>query len=77
MIRSQEIIIEVRGMVSDDCERRVAMALREVPGVEKASANRHEGHALVTADPAVATPNKLREAVNEAGCEPGEVLFPE
>jgi Cu+-exporting ATPase len=75
--RRQEIVIEVGGMTGPDCERRVAEALSAVPGVAAASASRHEGQATVTADPSVATPQKLIEAVAAAGYQAGEVRFPE
>ena len=76
-MRRQEIVVEVSGMTSADSEREVAQALTAVPGVESATASRHEGHALVTADAALATPEKLRAAVEVAGYEAGEVRFPE
>jgi len=77
MSRAQEIVIEVEGMTCENCERHVVEALRAVPGVSNARASRSEGHALVTADTAVATPEKLRAAVEEAGYDPGDVRFPE
>jgi Cu+-exporting ATPase len=75
--RRQEIVIDVLGMTSANCERRVAEALAAVPGVVAATASRHEGQALVSADPATATPALLCAAISKAGYEPGEVRFPE
>jgi len=77
MARAQEIIIEVGGMTCEHCEQRVTRALAAVPGVVRASVSRSEGHAVVTADPASATPEKLQESVREAGYEPGDVRFSE
>jgi Cu+-exporting ATPase len=77
VIRSQEIVIDVKGMTSAACERRVSDALSAVPGVAAARASRAEGQAVVTADPMKATPEKLRAAVEDAGYEPGEMRFPE
>jgi copper chaperone CopZ len=77
VIRLQEIVIDVNGMSSATCERRVSDALAAVPGVAAARASRSEGQAVVTADPMQATAEKLRAAVKEAGYEPGEMRFPE
>jgi len=74
---AQEIIIEVSGMTADIGEGHVIAALAAVPGVTAARASRSEGHAVVTADPLVATPEKLLKAIADAGYEPGEVSFPE
>jgi len=74
---AQEIIIEVSGMTADIGEGHVIAALAAVPGVTAARASRSEGHAVVTADPLVATPEKLLKAIADAGYEPGEVRFPE
>jgi len=75
--RAQEVVIEIIGMTSRDCERRVAHALAAVPGVSAASASRAEAQAVVTADPAIATPQQLREAVRAAGYDAADVRFPE
>ena len=76
-MREQEIVIEVGGMTCGHCEERVAAALRRVPGVIAATASRSEGHAVVTADPTIATEDLLKNAVTDAGYEPGDVRFPE
>ena len=77
MTRAQEIVIDVTGMTCANCERHVAQALASVAGVIRAEASRAESLAIVTADPALATAEKLRAAVAEAGYEAGEVRFPE
>ena len=77
MTQAQEIIIEVAGMTEDIGEGHVIAALAGVPGVTAARASRSEGQAVVTADPLVATAEKLQKAIADAGYEPGEVRFPE
>ncbi len=77
MAQAQEIIIEVAGMTEDIGEGHVVAALAGVPGVTAARASRSEGQAVVTADPLLATPEKLQKAIADAGYEPGEVRFPE
>lgn len=75
--RSQEIVIEIDGMTSAADEKAVGEALLATTGVTVATASRAERLATVTADPAVATPEKLRSVVFSAGFTPGEVRFPE
>lgn len=77
VLRAQEIIIDIDGMTCAACERHVAEALMVLDGVSAATASHSEGQAVVTADPLVATPEILREAVREAGYEPKDVHFPE
>jgi copper chaperone CopZ len=77
MSRLQEIIIEVDGMTGAESERAVADRLSALPGVRAVEVSHPEGHAVVTADLALATPERLRSAVAEAGFVPGEVVFPE
>lgn len=64
-------------MTCSHCEARVAAALRRVPGVTDAVASRSEGHAVITADPSIATEDLLKKAVTDAGYEAGDVRFPE
>ena len=75
--RRQEVIVDVAGMTCANCERHVSAALLAVPGVSSARASWTEGHAIVTADPAEATEERLRAAIAEAGYDPGDVRYPE
>ena len=76
-MRAQEIVVEVRGMSCENCERHVREALRGVSGVSSAAASRAEGVATITADPVLATPERLRAAIEEAGYEMGDLRYPE
>jgi copper chaperone CopZ len=75
--RAQEIVIEIEDLAGDDAERRVAAALRAVPGVASVEVSAGERLAVVTADPSIATPERLRSAISEAGYTAGDVHFPE
>jgi len=75
--RAQEIVIEIDDLAAGEAERRVAAALRAVPGVVSVEVSASERCAVVTADPSTATPDRLRAAISEAGQTAGEVRFPE
>jgi copper chaperone CopZ len=76
-VRVQEIAIEVSGMTSPDCEKRVSEALMAVSGVGAVRVSRAEGRAVVSGIPDVATPDALSMAVAQAGYVPGDVSFAE
>ncbi len=76
-MRAQELAIEVEGMTCEHCERHVRSALLAVPGVKEASASRVERRAVVTADPTVATEERLRAAIRDAGYTAGDIERPE
>ncbi|MBI4538971.1 MAG: mercury(II) reductase [Gemmatimonadetes bacterium] len=62
-----ELIIEVRGMTCDHCERTVARALQSAPGVEAVLEVSHAGaFARITTRPE-ATPASIESAVARAG----------
>jgi copper chaperone CopZ len=75
--RAQEIIIEIDDLAAGEAERRVAEALRAVPGVASVEVSAGERRAVVTADPSIATPERLRSAISEAGQTAGDIHFPE
>lgn len=75
--RSQEIVIDIAGMRSEADVERVCAALRGVAGVADVFASLSESVATITADPTVATPDRLCAAVAAAGFAPGDVRFPE
>lgn len=58
--------IDIRGMNCEGCENTVEDALRGVPGVESASADRSDETATVEGD---ADEQALVQAVEEAGYE--------
>ncbi len=64
---TQRIDFPVSGMTCASCVRRVEKSLAKVPGVQEASVNLATEKARVTYDPAVATPDQLRQAVEKAG----------
>src|SRR4029079_4946534 len=62
-----EITFPVTGMTCASCVRRVEKALAKVPGVAEASVNLATEKAKVAYDPAAASPDQLRAAVEKAG----------
>lgn len=59
----------VTGMSCASCAARVDKALNRTEGVAEAAVNFASGRVVVAYDPAVATPEALREAVRNAGYE--------
>ncbi|MBX5476585.1 MAG: heavy-metal-associated domain-containing protein [Clostridia bacterium] len=60
---------KVIGMSCSHCQSAVKQALEAVPGVESADVDLQAGEAKVTYDPARATKDALKAAVEEAGYE--------
>jgi Cu+-exporting ATPase len=65
--RREQIRIPVSGMTCAACQAHVQRALAQQPGVEDASVNLMMETAAVTFDPAVATPEKLVQAIRDTG----------
>jgi Cu+-exporting ATPase len=65
--RRDEVEIPIGGMTCASCVRRVEKALGKVEGVEGASVNLATEKARVSFDPAVATPEGMRSAIEKAG----------
>ncbi len=71
-IESENLIkltMPVRGMTCASCVNRVEKALRKVDGVQQASVNLATEKATVVFDSALATVDRLKEAVEKAGYE--------
>ncbi len=66
MKKGRELVVEVQGMTCAHCERRVADALRSVPGVEVLDVSHERGRALIHAEPEAAA-ERIEEAVAKAG----------
>ncbi len=67
MTEARELIIEVKGMTCDHCERSVAKALQAVPGVREVLEVSHaDAEARVRAGPE-ATADRIERAVTKAG----------
>ncbi len=67
MTEARELIIEVKGMTCDHCERSVAKALQSVPGVHEVLEVSHaDAEARVMAGPE-ATADRIERAVAKAG----------
>lgn len=62
-------IWEIRGMTCAACARRVEKAIGKLPGVSGAFVNLATEKATVSYDPAVISPEQIREAVEKAGYE--------
>jgi len=65
-------VMRVEGMMCGMCEAHVNDALRKVPGVRKASANRGKKQAVVECDESV-TDEALLKAVNDTGYAASDV----
>jgi copper chaperone CopZ len=76
-VRVQEIVIEVSGMTSPDCEQQISDALAAVPGVHAVRVKFNEGRAVVSGDPDAAHPDALRTAIAGAGYTAGDIWFAE
>lgn len=62
----------INGMTCAGCEVTIKLALEKTPGVRKSEVSYDRGEAVVEYDPAVTTPEELREAISETGY-PAEV----
>src|SRR5262245_34801138 len=69
----QEVTFPVTGMTCASCVRRVEKALGKVEGVRGASVNLATEKARVVYEPATATPDQLKGAVERAGYGVGEL----
>lgn len=63
----QTTLLKVVGMSCDHCKRAVTQALARVPGVSGVEVSLEKGTATVRHDPARATMDALRHAVQEEG----------
>lgn len=61
--------LKIEGMSCDHCKKAVTDALKEVNGVRSVDVDVQEGKALVSFDPAQATEQAMKEAIEEAGYE--------
>jgi P-type Cu+ transporter len=67
-----EVDFPIEGMTCASCVRRVERALTKVEGVSDASVNLATERARVHFDPAIATPDTLRAAIEKAGYKVGD-----
>lgn len=67
MQATEQIRIPVTGMTCAACQASVQKTLQRQPGVLDASVNLMMKNASITFDPAVATPDRLVEAIRETG----------
>lgn len=65
----RRVVLAVRGMSCESCERTVGLMLRRTPGVLNATVSVERGEAVVTYDPAKATPADLARVVRQLGYE--------
>lgn len=59
--------LKIEGMTCEGCVRSVKRVLEAVPGVEGAEVSLALAEAQIRFDPARATPDRMRQAVAEAG----------
>lgn len=60
-------VLKIAGMSCSHCQKAVTDALQGLEGVQSVRVDLQEGTATVTYDPAVASEEAMREAVEEAG----------
>ncbi|HEX4985688.1 MAG TPA: heavy metal-associated domain-containing protein [Burkholderiales bacterium] len=65
----ETVVIEVGGMTCGGCVRSVTRVLQALPGVANAEVSLEKGEARVQFDPALASPARLKEAIENAGYE--------
>ena len=65
----RRVVLAVRGMSCESCERTVGAMLRRTPGVLNATVSVERGEAVVTYDPARTTPADLASVVRRLGYE--------
>jgi copper chaperone len=62
-----EIILSITGMTCGGCVNSVTKVLQSTPGVHQASVSLIPSQAVVSYDAAVATPEQLAKAIEDAG----------
>ena len=65
----RRVVLAVRGMSCESCERTVGAMLRRTPGVLDAAVSVERGEAVVTYDPARTTPADLASVMRQLGYE--------
>src|SRR5690348_17180427 len=63
----QECVLDVSGMDCASCVSHVSKAATALPGVRRADVNLARGRAVVAFDPAVVRPERIAEAISDAG----------
>ena len=72
-----EIILSVTGMTCGGCVSSVTRVLQAVPGVQQANVTLMPSQATVSYDAGIADPEKLAQAVADAGFTVVASRFPE
>jgi copper chaperone len=62
-------VLKVQGMTCQGCVKSVTRVLQALPGVEAVEVSLERGEAALRYDPAQATIEQLRRAVEDAGFE--------
>ena len=63
------VTLQVSGMTCQGCVRSVTRVLQSIPGVSQTEVALDKGQATVTFDPAQASVDTLKAAIEEAGYE--------
>lgn len=64
---TKQVTFAVTGMTCTSCEPAIRLALEKTPGVARADVSYQRGDAVVDYDPAVTSPEKLRDVINGTG----------
>lgn len=67
--RMETKVLKIEGMSCDHCKKAVAEALQGIAGVKSVEVDLEAGKATVSYDPAQASEEVMRRAVEEAGYE--------
>jgi copper chaperone len=63
----EKMTITIDGMSCGHCEIAVQDAIRKLPGIKKAKANRRKKEAVVEYDAALVTVAQIAKAINDTG----------
>lgn len=66
-METEQIIIKVKGMTCGHCEARVEKAVKKIPGVRNAKADRNAEILSVECEPHVVTAQQLAATVQDTG----------
>ena len=63
----EKTVLHVEGMVCGHCEIAVQDAIRKLPGIRKAKANKRRKEVVVEYDDALTTPDQIVKAIDGTG----------
>ena len=64
----KEIVLNVKGMMCEGCERRIQNVVSDMDGVENVEANHHTGKVIITCNNDIEI-KKIEEVIDDIGYE--------